>query len=84
MSVWILPLILVVLSQGGACGAGLYHPDKEKRIQHGCDGNPWEESVQGWTRKAMGYSRDPLMGSGRFSAKAILFLEDSLTKQFIG
>lgn len=82
MSIWIPSPILVVLSQGGAGGAGLYQPDKEKRIQHGCDRNTWEESVQGWTRQAMGYSRDPLMGSGRFSAKATLLLEDILRKQF--
>lgn len=82
MSSWILPPILVVLSQGGAHGAGLYRPDKEKRIQHGCEGNPWDESVQGWARRAVGYSWDPLMGSGRFGAKVTLLLEDILMKPF--
>lgn len=81
-SSWILPPVLVALSQGGVRRAGLYQSDKEKRIQHGCEGNPREESVQGWARRAVGYSRDPLMGSERFSAKATLLLEDILMKPF--
>jgi len=82
MSSWILLPILVVLSRGRARGAGLCRPDKEKRIQHVCGGNPWEESEPSWARRAVGYGRDPLMGSRRFGAKATLLLGDILMKQF--
>lgn len=64
--------VLTVLLQGGVHGAGLHQPDKGKRIQCGCEGNLQEESVQGWAGRAVGYSRDSLMGSGRFSAKVTL------------
>ncbi|RLW12965.1 hypothetical protein DV515_00000467 [Chloebia gouldiae] len=43
---------------GRAGGAGLHEPDKEKRIQCGCEENPQEENVQGWARQA-GHSTDP-------------------------
>lgn len=37
--------ILISLLQGRACGAGLYEPDKEKRIQCGCEENPQEKNL---------------------------------------
>lgn len=77
----IQPTIVVSLLQGRACGAGLYEPDKEKRIQCGCEENPQEENVQGWARQAVGHSRDPLMGSVRFNTKETP-LEDTLLELF--
>ncbi|TFK12456.1 pecanex-like protein 3 [Platysternon megacephalum] len=36
------PPLLSPLSEGGEDDAGLYQPDKEKRIQNGCGEDPWE------------------------------------------